>query len=62
MICRPLMAPGSLLLLLTAPHLHEQFRGLAPDFALRPPAGGAPKLKSAIVVLERVEGQRHEGA
>ena len=55
-ICRPLMATGSFLLLLTAPHLNEEFRGLARDFVLRPPATGGPRLKSAIVVLERVEG------
>jgi len=54
-ICRPLMAPGSLLLLLTAPHLNDEFRGLAEDFVLRPPSAAGPKLKSAIVVLERVE-------
>ncbi|HVY64836.1 MAG TPA: 16S rRNA (guanine(527)-N(7))-methyltransferase RsmG [Gammaproteobacteria bacterium] len=55
-ICRPLMAPGSRLLLLTAPHLHDEFRGLAADFVLRPPPKGGPLLKSAIVVLERIEG------
>src|SRR6185369_5465941 len=54
-ICRPLMAPGSLLLLLTAPHLNDEFRGLAADFVLRPASAAGPKLKSAIVVLERVE-------
>jgi 16S rRNA (guanine527-N7)-methyltransferase len=54
-ICRPLMAPGSLLLLLTAPHLNDEFRGLAADFVLRPVSADGPKLKSAIVVLERVE-------
>jgi 16S rRNA (guanine527-N7)-methyltransferase len=62
-ICRPLMATGSFLLLLTAPHLRDEFRGLAPDFVLRPVPAAGPKLKSAIVVLERVEEQRaHEGA
>jgi len=54
-ICRPLMAPGSILLLLTAPHLNEEFRGLAADFVLRPLPAAGPKLKSAIVVLEHVE-------
>jgi 16S rRNA (guanine527-N7)-methyltransferase len=55
-ICRPLTAPGSVLLLLTAPHLREEFAGLAPDFALREaPAPSAP-LKSAVVVLERIDG------
>ncbi len=56
-ICRPLMAPGSILLLLTAPHLNDEFRGLAADFVLRPAAAAGPKLKSAIVVLERVEAK-----
>jgi 16S rRNA (guanine527-N7)-methyltransferase len=59
-ICRPLMAPGSLLLLLTAPHRVEEFRGLAEDFALRPPPAAGPKLRSSIVVLERVDGQGSE--
>jgi len=54
-ICRPLTAPGSILLLLTAPHLNDEFRGLAADFVLRPASTAGPKLKSAIVVLERVE-------
>jgi 16S rRNA (guanine527-N7)-methyltransferase len=54
-ICRPLMAPGSILLLLTAPHLHDEFQGLAPDFVLRPLAAASPKLKSAIVLLERID-------
>jgi 16S rRNA (guanine527-N7)-methyltransferase len=53
-ICRPLMAPGSILLLLTAPHLHEEFRDLAADFVLRPPAAGGRILKSSIVLLERI--------
>jgi 16S rRNA (guanine527-N7)-methyltransferase len=59
-ICRPLMAPGSLLLLLTAPHLNDEFRGLAADFVLRPLPSGGPNLKSAIVVLERVETEREQ--
>jgi 16S rRNA (guanine527-N7)-methyltransferase len=54
-ICRPLMAPGSILLLLTAPHLGDAFRGLAADFVLRPAAAAGPKLKSSIVVLEHVD-------
>jgi len=54
-ICRPLMVPGSILLLLTAPHLNDEFRGLAADFVLRPVVAAGPRLKSAIVVLERVE-------
>jgi 16S rRNA (guanine527-N7)-methyltransferase len=58
-ICRSLTAPGSILLLLTAAHLGEAFRGLAPDFVARPMAGAvAPKLKSSIVVLERIDVQR----
>jgi len=54
-ICRPLTAPGSILLLLTATHLQEAFRGLAADFVLRPLPAEGPKLKSSIVLLERVE-------
>lgn len=55
-ICRPLTAPGSVLVLLTAAHLQEAYRGLAPDFVLRPPveAGTGLNLRSSIVVLERV--------
>ncbi len=59
-ICRPLTAPGSILLLLTAPHLTAEFRGLAADFVLRPPAATGPQLKSSIVVLERVDDQGSE--
>ncbi|HJR70167.1 MAG TPA: 16S rRNA (guanine(527)-N(7))-methyltransferase RsmG [Gammaproteobacteria bacterium] len=54
-ICRPLTAPGSILLLLTATHLQEAFRGLAADFVLRPLPDEGPKLKSRVVLLERVE-------
>jgi 16S rRNA (guanine527-N7)-methyltransferase len=54
-ICRPLTGPGSILLLLTAPHLAHEFRGLATDFVLRPTPAAVPKLKSSIVVLERVD-------
>ena len=56
-IVRGLTAPGSILLLLTAAHLGEQFAGLAPDFVPRAVelARGAPKLKSSIVMLERKE-------
>jgi hypothetical protein len=53
-ICRHLTAPGSILLLLTATHLQDAFRGLAPDFVLQPVAKGGPKLRSSIVLLERV--------
>jgi 16S rRNA (guanine527-N7)-methyltransferase len=55
-ICRPLTAPGSVLVLLTAAHLQEAYRGLARDFVLRPPveAGTGLNLRSSIVLLERV--------
>jgi len=53
-ICRHLTAPGSILLLLTATHLQDAFRGLAPDFLLRPVATEGPRLRSSIVLLERV--------
>jgi 16S rRNA (guanine527-N7)-methyltransferase len=53
-ICRHLTAPGSLLLLLTATHLQDAFRGLAPDFIVRPVATDGPKLRSSIVMLERI--------
>jgi 16S rRNA (guanine527-N7)-methyltransferase len=53
-ICRHLTAPGSLVLLLTASHLQDAYRGLAADFLLRPAAANGPKLRSSIVVLERV--------
>jgi 16S rRNA (guanine527-N7)-methyltransferase len=56
-ICRSLTAPGSILLLLTAARLEEAFRGLAPDFVVRELSGDAPKLKSSIVVLERIDVQ-----
>ena len=57
-ICRPLTAPGSVLLLLTAAHLRETFRGLAPDFVLKDDArSAAPELalRSSIVLLERIK-------
>jgi 16S rRNA (guanine527-N7)-methyltransferase len=56
-ICRSLTAPGSILLLLTAARLGEEFRGLAPDFVARAFPGETPKLKSSIVVLERIDVQ-----
>jgi len=55
-ICRHLTAPGSILLLLTATHLQDAFRDLAPTFSFRSvdvPSG--PKLKASIVLLERIE-------
>jgi 16S rRNA (guanine527-N7)-methyltransferase len=59
-ICRPLTAPGSILLLLTAAHLQSAYDGLADDYVLRPlPASGVgtAQLRSSIVVLERVGSQ-----
>ena len=53
-ICRHLTASGSILLLLTAGHLQDAFRGLAPDFLMRPVPQGGPKLRSSIVKLERI--------
>ncbi|HEY9182804.1 MAG TPA: 16S rRNA (guanine(527)-N(7))-methyltransferase RsmG [Gammaproteobacteria bacterium] len=53
-IARHLTAPGSILLMLTAAHLHEQFRGSAPDFVWRPVPTGGPALRSSIVLLERI--------
>jgi 16S rRNA (guanine527-N7)-methyltransferase len=53
-ICRHLTAPGSILLLLTATHLQDAFRGLAPDFLLQPVITEGPRLRSSIVLLERV--------
>ena len=52
-LCRNLTAPGSVLLLLTATHLQDAFRGLAPDFVVQPTAADGPKLRSSIVLLER---------
>ena len=43
-ICRHLTAPGSILLLLTAGHLQDAFRGLAPDFLVRPVPTDGPKI------------------
>jgi 16S rRNA (guanine527-N7)-methyltransferase len=59
-ICRHLTTPGSILLLLTATHLQDAFRGLAPDFVLQPLAMDGPKLRSSIVMLERVNATGHE--
>jgi 16S rRNA (guanine527-N7)-methyltransferase len=53
-ICRHLTTAGSVLLLLTAPHLQETFRGLAPDWVPRQAPRGGPRLKSSIVILERI--------
>jgi 16S rRNA (guanine527-N7)-methyltransferase len=53
-ICRHLTAPGSILLLLTATHLQDAFRGLAPDFLVKPVASEGPRLRSSIVLLERI--------
>ena len=54
-ICRHLTAPGSILLLLTASHLQDAFRGLAADFLVQPVAAEGPRLRSSIVLLERVD-------
>jgi 16S rRNA (guanine527-N7)-methyltransferase len=56
-ICRPLTAPGSVLVLLTAAHLRETFRGLAPDFVVDDARGAVPDvaLRSSIVLLERIK-------
>ncbi|HEY3516350.1 MAG TPA: 16S rRNA (guanine(527)-N(7))-methyltransferase RsmG [Gammaproteobacteria bacterium] len=54
-VCRHLTAPGSVLLLLTAGHLRDAFRGLAPDFVVRPMLKEGPALRSTIVVLERID-------
>jgi hypothetical protein len=53
-VCRHLTAPGSLLLMLTAGHLQDAFRRLAPDFVMRPVPKGGPMLRSSIVMLERI--------
>jgi hypothetical protein len=45
------------LVLLTAAHLRETFRGLAPDFVLKDEirsAGPELALRSSIVLLERI--------
>lgn len=56
-IVRPLTAPGSVLLLLTAEHLRDALREAAPDFGvLDGAAAGASALRSAIVALERRAG------
>ena len=54
-VCRHLTGPGSVLLLLTAGHLEDAFRGLAPDFVARPVPKDGPALRSTIVMLERIE-------
>lgn len=54
-LCRHLTAPGSILLLLTASHLQDAFRGLAADFRVQPVAAEGPRLRSSIVLLERVD-------
>jgi 16S rRNA (guanine527-N7)-methyltransferase len=54
-VCRHLTGPGSVLLLLTAGHLKDAFRGLAPDFVARPVPREGPTLRSTIVLLERID-------
>ena len=57
-VSRSLTAPGSILLVLTAAHLEAQFAQAAPDFVPRAAVwGGASKLKSSIVMLERIDVQ-----
>lgn len=55
-ITRHLTAPGSILLLLTATRLEEEWRGLAEDLRLRPiDVATATRLRyGSIVVLERI--------
>lgn len=56
---RHLTAPGSILLLLTAGRLEQEWRGLAADFRLRPiGVDAATRLRhSSIVMLERIDAQ-----
>jgi 16S rRNA (guanine527-N7)-methyltransferase len=54
-VCRHLTAPGSILLMLTAGHLQDAFRGLAPDFVMRAVPTGGPALRSSIVLMERID-------
>jgi 16S rRNA (guanine527-N7)-methyltransferase len=54
-VCRHLTAPGSILLMLTAGHLQDAFRGLAPDFVMRDVPTDGPTLRSSIVLLERID-------
>jgi len=54
-VCRHLTGPGSILLMLTAGHLQDAFRGLAPDFVVRPVPKDGPTLRSSIVKLERID-------
>ncbi len=53
-IARPLMTTGSILIVLTSAELAQRFEGVAADFAAALAQTRAKKLKSAIVVLERV--------
>lgn len=56
-IVRPLTGKGSRLVLLTSERLGREIAGMAPDFVERSAARAAPgRLKSSIVVLERVAG------
>jgi 16S rRNA (guanine527-N7)-methyltransferase len=57
-IVRPLMAPGSILLVLTSARLAESFREHDGDFAVRETtARETAKLKSTVVMLERTGRQ-----
>jgi len=51
-IVRPLTAPGSILLLLTAAHLRAELEAVAHDFRALD-VGAVPLVRSAIVMLER---------
>ena len=53
-ITRHLTAPGSVLLMLTAAHRQDEFRGLAADFVMRPTPADGPALRSSIVLMERI--------
>jgi 16S rRNA (guanine527-N7)-methyltransferase len=53
-IARPLMAIGSILVVLTSTELAQRFARVAADFAVRP-ARTSTRLKSAVVVLERID-------
>jgi len=53
-IARPLMAIGSILVVLTSTELAQRLERVAADFAVRP-ARTSTRLKSAVVVLERID-------
>lgn len=55
-IARPLMAIGSILVVPTSAEIAQRLERAAPDFAVGP-ARTATRLKSAVVVLERVSAR-----